>query len=92
MLTPPQDIYDPCECRTMVGIYDPTPLLGQAISPLISGVHLCHQCRIPLPCHLTQTVNSRTALLRTELTGAVWASRQYNLFAVWVTVVFCEGV
>ena len=52
MLMPPQDIYDLCERGTMVGIYYPTPLLGLVIGSLIGGVHLCHQCHIPLP---TQT-------------------------------------
>ena len=42
MLMPPQDIYDPCKRGTMVGIYYPTLLLGPAIGPLISGIHLCH--------------------------------------------------
>ena len=39
-----------------------------------------------------QTANSHTALLCTEPTGAVWAQRQYSLFVVRITVVFCEGV
>ena len=39
-----------------------------------------------------RTANSRTAPLCTEPTSAVRAPRQYNLFVVQVTVVFCEGV
>ena len=36
--TPRQDIYEPSERGTMVGIYYAAPLLGPAIGPLIGGV------------------------------------------------------